>query len=215
MTTTAGPNWDAKVRWAVGFAETVAGVCLTAFAVVVCLGMGGLGVIANAWAGERTIVPAEYRLAWSLAWLVLTVFGVRSLAFLGRSVEGATTPVPLSVARRRLAVPAVLRPVVGLWWVALAAASVGSAHYAAEYIRSLVDNPDEVRYRLLVPIAFLFGGAVAANMNLLVAAAALTGRAGFIRNVYRFRLPIDLAITLVLFRLRLPHINPFDSRRRW
>ncbi len=207
------PAWADALHRGAGLVEAVAGVCLTTFLVVGCVGAGGLCVLLTSWTGQRTRVPVSQRPAWTAAWLVLTAFGVRSAAFLVRSLERGHPPFPVSIADRRLGTWWPLRPLTAAWWVGLSGGSLVAAHYVVAYLRSTVENPDEVRYRLVVPAAVLFAAAVAANTNLLVAIAAATGRPGAVRVVFRLRLVLDLGVTYLMFRLRLPQVDPFKVPR--
>ena len=209
------PPWEEAIRRAVGGTEAIAGLCLTGFLVVVVLGVGGGSVLLTAWTGHRTIVPANQLPLWTLVWALVTAAGVKAIAFLVKAVERAAMPIPLSIADGRLRVRPWLRPFVAAGWVSLAVGALLVAHYVVDYLRSLVVDPTDWRYRVLVPIVVLFAGAVATNTNLLVATAAATGRAGAVRTVYRLRLLLDVIATIVMLRIQLPHVDPFTGRHQW
>jgi len=191
----------------VGTVELTLGVCITGFFIVCVMIMVGGSILLNAWTEYPTIFRPAVRMGLTIGWLIIVPLGGVSLHHLMRAVQRAKSPKQLSVATEWLHIPLLLRPAIAIWWAALALLSPLTAHYVMAQISFLTPTPGERLLQSAAPWIILFEASIATNTNFLIAVAAFTGSASFLKFASRIRLLIDAAVCTAIYFAHLPVIT--------
>ena len=111
-------------------------------------------------------------------------------------------PLAVLIAGQLPRIPWLLRPVVSLWWTAhfAGAAALGVLAYDC-LLRLLKDAP--FQQQLFLPLGFYIPLLFAANLYLLLAAAVFFRNPVVHAKLWRWRLVIDLALSLIAWKLGL------------
>jgi hypothetical protein len=103
-------------------------------------------------------------------------------------------PLALVMATQVPRIPVLLRPLLSLWWLAyFTAGGLGGWAVFAWARKVLVGAPV---LRVLLPVVLDFGILFAVNLYLMLAAAALIRQPMLWQRLWRWRLAVDLALTL-------------------
>lgn len=181
---------------ALGVFESALGLAFSGFLSLLWL-FPGLYVLAGVKSRHAERVAAMW-IAWAAS-LVLLGFSFR---FYARSLNGASHPVPISIALRQRRWPSMMKPVVALWWLAIGAGMVLGAEWVIRQYAGFREDQKLVRYAATVGV--LFASAVAANTYLLLAVAAVARSPGLLRAIWRGRIVVDLAAAFLLPLAPLP-----------
>ena len=195
---------DRSPRAIVGTVEAFVGVCTLLGIVFIGLGLFAGVSLLNAWLYHYPRVDRPTLLALTAAWAVAMTLAGRSAGFFLQALGSATTPVPLAIARRWLPMPTLARPIVAVWWLALAVAVMLASHVAAGRVRFVNPTGVERTIAVAVPVVLLYGSAFAVNTNLLIATAALTGSDAAVRLAWRLRLAVDVLLVALFLTVPLP-----------
>ena len=213
--TAAGPNVayrddvlralvrDRSFLGVVGAIEAGFGLVMTAFFSLIVMAVGGLFFVLNSWLYGYPRLETPERVAFTLAWIPVAWLEWRSLTFFFDGLAVAAHPVPVHVATQLTARRPVMRLLIALWWLAHAAAIVMVAEGFVHHLTPF--NPSDVERVLyiVIPLAILFGTAVAMNTHLLIAVFSLTRSERLVRWVYHLRIVLDLAVVLAVPKLKL------------
>jgi hypothetical protein len=198
------PAAEARALAFVGVIETVSGLCITGFFIVVVLGLLPALVLADEWVTRHPHFALWSRIELSVGWSLTMVIAIVSFNHLQHAVGRASPPVLLSTARQWLRVPTLIRPLVSAWWLMLALASPLTAHGIMAQIDFFSPNSGEILFQKSMVVILLFTASAAANTNFLIAVAALTGSEAILKFAWRIRLVFDIAAAVAVYFVRIP-----------
>lgn len=115
----------------------------------------------------------------------------------GNSDEPSVVPLAIAMAIRLPNWPVLIRPWIGLWWLAHFGAAAFLGHHIAAHLVNRVNNANlwvGVPFTLLATFAFLFAG----NLYLMLAVAACVRKPGVWLIVWRHRFLVDLILAAFL-----------------
>lgn len=188
----------------VGFVEAILGVCVTTFVLIIAVDVFVGVVLLEAWVTNHPKIESRTWNCLLSGWLIAVALTPITLGPLFRAVGDAESPVLLFICGRWLRTNALLRPFVSLWWLLLALAAPLVADSVVHELQFFRPSTGELLLKAVMPAIVVFAGSVAANCNLLIAAAALTGSPTVVRFVWRFRLLIDLIICCFAYYIHVP-----------
>ena len=184
----------------VGGCEAFLGLAVSGFVAFCVVGIVGAAALFNAWTAGYPRLERGLLVALTVAWLPLAVAEWRSVVRYAAGLARAPHPVPVHLALAMLrpgpALP--VRVAVALWWLANGAAVVLLARWFAGQLSFHAPTTAERVIQVGVPVLVMFGAAFACNTHLLIALHALTGSERLVRGVWRVRVVLDLALTLLV-----------------
>jgi hypothetical protein len=166
------------------------------FGVLLALGIGGciVTLLSLAWAHESWRSRSGWITA-GLLWLLLDVPYLWRLATVARL---HWRPFALQTAMRTKLPPLVLRPIIGLWWLAHFALGVGAA-----MIMARVKNYEGDAALVVVFIFFMVASyGYAANGFLMLAVCVVTPSERIRRTLWQFRFLTDIGLAILGLALR-------------
>lgn len=183
-----------------GGCEAFLGLLVSSFfAFCVVIIVSGVALF-NAWTAGYPRVERSLLTVLTVAWLPLAIAEWRAVVHYAAGLARVPHPVPVHLALTMLRPDRSLpvRVVVALWWLANGAAVVLLAHWFADQLSFHHPTPAERAIQIGVPILVMLGAAFAVNTHLLIAIHALTRNERLVRSVWRVRVLLDLALTLLV-----------------
>lgn len=191
----------------VGATEAALGLIAAAFLAFVVI-FAGVGVLASAWTANHPRLDRPLLIALSVLWLPLACLEWWSFRFFADGLALARHPVPVNLAIRQEPHHPLARLLVAAWWVAHAVAVVLVTHWFVDHVSFLKPTTGERIIETVVPPLFMFASAFAMNTHLLIAAYALTRSVRVVNAIWKGRIVLDLAVTLLMPVIRLPLLAP-------
>ncbi len=145
--------------------------------------------------------------AW--LWYVLAPSGLltiwlqwKTLRAIGERLEHSPHPRPVTMAMSQPNYWNVLCPLVGMWWLGQCAMMVLAAN-ALSHSYSFVNATAGMRaFELILQLTILFMGTYAATSSMLFGLAAMWRSETLLTGVWKARLFVDVAITLLVSTFR-------------
>jgi hypothetical protein len=154
-------------------------------------------LLARTMTDHRHLSPVELVALW-LEWAVIATVQCKGVEYLFTALTEAPRPRPVHAALRQRFRWLWLQMVVGIWWVinAIGMIAMGEGLIMLLKENTLARDRSTWEYQATVFLIF-FGCSYAANTFILLAAATVRRRRGFVLAIWRSRILIDLGCALM------------------
>lgn len=179
-------------------AEALLGLIIACFVGVVGLMLGGFAYLLWEWSFGAFNIPRE-RLIWlTVAWSGVTTLEILSIRWMGQVIGPAAHPRPVYMALAQKNRGILWSSLTAVWWLAHSVAVVVAADWLANEYKFLSPRAPELLLEYASKGATIFGSMYASTAFLLFAVGAISRSSKWLQQLWKIRVPFDLALTALL-----------------